>query len=210
MKKSFQKGKCYDFPTPSGYRCITVIKREGNKIFYTVLGEEISEQSVSLIREPSRTTGFTAIPGYFTEVVPAMVLNGETIYCYATTFDEKECWERNRIFQNWEQYKLVNRASEMISLVNILEAHDESLDSLLEFVDSDETHFCGLDWSKIPEGKQKPAKTLFNYNIFYHSKDDYVAACMREYHATDMTLNEFIAGEDMRETFNGFVRVLHY
>lgn len=133
-----------------------------------------------------------------------MTLTGK----YDAVFEDKDTWERIYIMRDWDKYKLVKRASDMLSLLNVLEAYNESLYTLLQFIKNNETVFCGIDWSGNPDGKQKAAELILSHNIFYNSQYDFVTACMREHFATGMSLNEFIAREDIRKTSNGYVRVL--
>jgi len=128
---------------------------------------------------------------------------------YDTVFEDEAKWERIYIMRDWDKYNLVNKASDMLSLLNVLEAYNESLYTLLAFIENNESVFCGMVWSNNPDGKQKAAELILSHNIFYNSQDDFLTACMREHFATGMSLNDFIAREDVRKTSCGYVRVLH-
>ena len=55
------------------------------------------------------------------------------------------------ILSNWKEYDLVDSEEEMLKVLNILEAHDENLDSLHDITIGNRDWLCGIWISSNPE-----------------------------------------------------------
>ena len=216
MKKVFKEYCNYRCPAPtgSGYNILTVISRTEESVVYICIEHpELGAQKgeILLVNEPL-SEGFNVIPAYKTEaIIPWTDENGSQCYCYATDYSEEEYEaEINRYLTDWKECGIVDKEGDMKKLVNILQAHGETMDSLKEFIASKEEVFCGFVWIDLPETEREVAELLFDHNLFYSTREELFKACCKDKQDTDMSLKEFLDGEDIRKTAPGYVRVLHY
>lgn len=213
MTKRFQLNEYYRCQAPDNkFFTILVINRTESTVTY--ICEEKPEngartQVVKMIREPLLSEGFVVVPAYDTESVVVHEENGTEYSVLATEFDKEERRKRQLMLSKWHIYNMVDNSKEMFELVNILEAHGESPESLQEFVASKEDVFCGFVWIDLPDNEYEVSKLLFDHNRFYQTKEALLSACCLEKEDTDMTLAEFLAGEDIYKTSGGYVRILH-
>ena len=108
------------------------------------------------------------------------------------------------ILRNWKAYDIVDTKEEMIKLLNILEAHGENLDTFHKATSG----FCGI-YGEFANDRDT-VKTLFEFDCFYKDREEMHRICQEEAKSNDMTLEEYLDGEDIRETSDGLVRVLYY
>lgn len=112
---------------------------------------------------------------------------------------------KDYILENWQSYNIVDTQDEMKKLLNILEAHGENLDTFHVATSG----FCGI-YGEFADDKDT-VQTLFAFNYFYNNREE-MEAIMREdaEEVCGITLEEYLEGEDIRETSDGLVRVLYY
>lgn len=112
--------------------------------------------------------------------------------------------QKQYILKNWKKYDIVDSEEEMVKLLNILEAHNENLDTFHMATSG----FCGIYGEFLHD--RDTAQTLFNFNCFYNNEEEMRKNCAEYVEGEDMTLDEFLEGEDIRKTSDGIVRVLYY
>ena len=71
---------------------------------------------------------------------------------------------RNYILEHWNEYNLTDTRAEFIALLNILDAHGETIDSLHAVALNGEDLFCGIYHGF--ENDRDTVSTLFEYNQF--------------------------------------------
>ena len=108
------------------------------------------------------------------------------------------------ILENWKRYDVVDTRERMIALLNILEAHGETLDSFLRASCS----FCGIEG--IFSDDRDKTQTLFDHNCYYKNMEELNKICAEDAECAGMTLEEFLEDEDIRKTSDGLVRVLYF
>lgn len=108
------------------------------------------------------------------------------------------------IADNYKKYNLVDTKEDMIALLNILEAHKETLDSLHNAEDS----FCSIygNW----KSDRDVVNALFEYNAFYTSEKEFFQTMEENAKDNQETFEEYIQNIDYRITTNGIVNILHY
>lgn len=116
---------------------------------------------------------------------------------------------KNYTLENWGKYNLTDSKQEFIALLNILEAREETLDSLHDVVFNSYNNFCGITGS-CWKSDRDVVKTLFDFHQFFTSKEEFDSVMKENAENSDCTLEEFIEGEDIRYTSDGIVRVLYY
>lgn len=215
MNKVFKVGQKFHCPSilKDIYR-ITVVDRTENTISFTCDTENNSDkhiytQRIILLNE-SLSEGFNVIPSYMTEAFLIWDKDGKEFYVYATDFEEAEMKMRRDKVASWKERGIVDSQEDMLKLINILDAHKEDLKSLQEFVAYQDDAFCGFIWVDLPDTEREVAELLFEHNRFYRKWEDLLTACIEACMGTEMNFEEYMSGEDIRKTPDGYVRVLHY
>lgn len=215
MDKVFKIGQRYRCPGPGAENYeIEVIDRTENKVSFSLVtknnnDKHIYTHNIVLLNE-ALSEKFYVIPAYKTEALGVWDNEGHKVYIYATDFEEAEMNMRKDKIASWKERNIVDSQEDMLKLINILAAHKESLKSLQEFVAYHEEEFCGFFWIDMPDTEREVAELLFEHNLFYQKWEDLLAACVESCIGTDMTFDEFMRGEDIRKTADGYVRILHY
>lgn len=117
---------------------------------------------------------------------------------------------KNYILSHWDQYNMVNTQEEMVKLLNILEAHDENLDTMHDIVMGNTEWLCGIWMNSAPSTDREVKDILFDFNCFYRTMEEMRESVREIAEDCEMTIDEFIDTEDIRETSDGYVRVLYY
>lgn len=110
------------------------------------------------------------------------------------------------VLSHWNEYNLVDSQEEMLKLLNILEAHEENLDSLHDISMGNTEWLCGILFLDAPTDREVK-KVLFEYNAFYRTKKDLIKACVVNAAEDDQVFEEFIKYETILECSDGFIRV---
>lgn len=108
---------------------------------------------------------------------------------------------------NWKKYNLVDTKEDFIKLLNILEAHNENLDSLHDVVFNGYDEFCGIYGSF--EDDKETTNTLLDYHRFFKTEEEFKKFVLEECEEMDITYNEYIEDEDIRKTEDGFIQVIY-
>ena len=135
--------------------------------------------------------------------------NAYVEYFHATELDENAIKRRKYILSNWKAYGIAESEEEMKKILNILEAHDETLDSMHDASMGNRDECCGI-FFEPGEDDRTVVKVLYDFNIFYPSLEEMRKAYEELTEDTDETVAEFVESEDIRKTTDGYVRVLHY
>lgn len=114
------------------------------------------------------------------------------------------------ILSNWKSYNVVDSREEMVKLLNILEAHNETLDSLHDVIFNNHEFFCGIYFNSGPKTDRDVVKTLYAYNCFYNDRQQMENEVKEIADDCEMSVEEFLKTEDIRTTSDGLVRVLYY
>ena len=114
------------------------------------------------------------------------------------------------ILNHWQQYDIVDSKEQMLALLNILEAHNETLDSVHDVYMGNTEFCCSIYYNMGVSNDRETVQAILDHNIFYVSYDALVEACEEDAAENSVTVEEYIAYEDIRETTDGFVRVLWY
>lgn len=69
------------------------------------------------------------------------------------------------LIDNWRAYNVVSSQADFIALINILEAHGESLENLRDVIEGD--IFCGIFYNHPVENDRDAARVLLANNTFY-------------------------------------------
>lgn len=112
--------------------------------------------------------------------------------------------QRLYILSHWQDYDLVDSRGEMIKLLNVLEVHGETLDSL----HNSTGEFCGIYMDYVDD--RSVVKALFEHNLFFATRYELERYCSDNARCCDITLDEYIALEDIRYSSDGIIVVLHY
>lgn len=114
------------------------------------------------------------------------------------------------ILDHWQQYNIVDSREEMFSLLNILEAHNETLDSMHDVYMGNTEFCCSIFYNMGVSSDRETVKAIFDHNVFYTSYDAMIQAYKEAAEEEETTLEEYMEFEDIRQTSNGYVRVLWY
>lgn len=120
---------------------------------------------------------------------------------------------KNYVLSHWNQYNMVDSQEEMVEVLNILEAHDENLDTLHDVVMGNTKWLCGIWINSHPQTDREVKDILYEYNIFYRTYEELKnSECLKEYAENfEMDIEEYCEKyADIRKTSDGFVRVLYY
>lgn len=118
--------------------------------------------------------------------------------------------QKDYILSHWKGYDMVDSEDEMKKVLNILEAHSETLDGLYDVVIGNTDMFCGIWMNSNPETAREVKDILYQFNIFYNNKEEMQEAVKEDAEDCGMTIEEFLSTEDVRETSDGLVRILYY
>jgi hypothetical protein len=78
---------------------------------------------------------------------------------------------KKHILENWDKYNLVNTKEDMLALLNILEAHKETLDSLHDVIMGNSQWVCSIFFYPIPATDKEVVNGIMMHNSFYKTKD---------------------------------------
>ena len=118
--------------------------------------------------------------------------------------------QKKYILAHWKGYDMVDSEAEMKKVLNILEAHNETLDGLYDVVIGNTNMFCGIWMNSNPDTAREVKDILYQFNIFYNNKEEMQEAVKEDAEDSGMTIEEFLSTEDIRETSDGLVRILYY
>ena len=90
---------------------------------------------------------------------------------YVSQNEIKPIQTKEYIIKNWEKYNLVNTKEEFIQLLNILQACDETIDSLHDVVLNGETEFCDCINYNGWKSDRDVVDMLFYFCSFYTEKE---------------------------------------
>ena len=104
--------------------------------------------------------------------------------------------------------------ADMNALLNILEAHGETLDSMHDAVINGDSEFCYIWFSRgYADSDSYMVNALFEYNVFI-PRDEFADFMVNEYeNAVECgfdSFNDYFEFEDIHETSDGYVNILHY
>lgn len=116
---------------------------------------------------------------------------------------------KEHILSHWNEYNLVNSEEEMLKLLNILEAHEENLDTLHDISMGNTSWLCGILFNNAPTDREVK-DDLFEYNAFYKSKKELIQAYVICSAENDEIFEECIQYELILESSDGYVRVFEY
>jgi hypothetical protein len=108
--------------------------------------------------------------------------------------------KRAFIIDNWRAYNLTDTRREFIALLNILDAHGETIDSLHDVCTGD--LFCGIFYNGEIENDRDVIEGLFLNNTFYTPEDfpEYINTIIDNCHYFNETPAE--TAETVREILN--------
>lgn len=75
--------------------------------------------------------------------------------------------QREYILNNWQAYNLTDTKEEFLALLNILEAHGETLDDLHDVALNGYDEFLGIWHGKAWENDREVVEAVFEFNFFY-------------------------------------------
>lgn len=114
------------------------------------------------------------------------------------------------ILEHWSEYDMVDSREEMLALLNILEAHGESLDSLHDVTFGNTDRVCSILFNSTPETDREVVEGIREHNVFYATHDALMEAMKELAEDCGGSVEETLEGEDVRQTSDGYVRVLWY
>lgn len=124
------------------------------------------------------------------------------------------------ILKHYKEYNLINskcepmkNEKEMLVLLNILEAHDETLDGLHDAAFNGYTEFCGIVGTF--ENDIDTCHALYDFNVFFETEEELFHFAKEQVESIysdedNMTSEKYLADEDIRKTSDGYVLVLYY
>ena len=128
--------------------------------------------------------------------------------------------QKEYILKHYKKYNLINSKlkpmnskKDMIKLLNILEAHDKTLDDLHDTQFNGYTEFCGIVGTF--KNDYDTCKALYDFNVFFESLEELHKFAEEQIEGTynedeQMSVEEYLADEDIRKTSDGYVLVLYY
>ena len=117
---------------------------------------------------------------------------------------------KNYILSHWNQYNMVDSREEMVKVLNILEAHNENLDTMHDIVMGNTEWLCGIWMTSNPQTDREVKEILYDFNCFYRTMEEMRESVREMAEDCEMTVDEFLETEDIRKTSDGFVRILYY
>lgn len=115
--------------------------------------------------------------------------------------------EKEYFLSQWKRIDFITSKEELLALLNILEKHGETYDTMNDAFASGKKEFCGIDISN--PSKRDFVLNLFELNIFYETEEEINEDLSELAQEAGMTLEEFRKDEDIEKTSDGFVRTLH-
>ena len=112
---------------------------------------------------------------------------------YVSQSEIKPIMAKQYMLENWDKYDVVDSKKEMLELLNILQAVDETLESMHDVVENGERKFCDAfndhGWSSMRELKEM----LFYFDTFYTDEEfiDYIMDRYNEYKEDEEDLNKY-------------------
>ena len=101
--------------------------------------------------------------------------------------------------------------ADMTALLNILEVHNENLDSLHDVALNGYDEFCGI-YGRF-EDDNDTMNALFEFNVFI-PREEFAEFMVNEYeNAIECgydSVEQYFESEDIHETSDGYVNILHY
>lgn len=117
---------------------------------------------------------------------------------------------KNHILENWGKYKIVSSQKDMVALLNILEAHGETLDSLHDVTIGNSDWVCSICFSPENITDRDVAKGIMMHNSFYKTHDELMQVMAENAEDAEVSLEEYLKQQDIRTTSDGYVCVLWY
>ena len=90
---------------------------------------------------------------------------------------------RDYIVSHWKKYNLTDSKKDFIALINILQACNESLDSLHEAYINGDHEFCDIYHGEAWDDEREIVTALFEYSTFYTETEfiDYIIERQADY-----------------------------
>ena len=117
---------------------------------------------------------------------------------------------KNYILSNWDKYNVVDSREKMLSLLNVLEAHNENLDTLHDIVMGNTDMLAGIWITSNPQTDREVVKILYEYNYFFKTEEELHSYIRNIAEECDLTFEECLESEDVVKTQDGYVVILHY
>lgn len=125
--------------------------------------------------------------------------------------------QKNYILDNCDKYGIKNEQGEllnrekMLALLNILEVHGQTLDSFHDVAFNGYSEFCEIVGRF--ENDSDVYRALLEFNVFIPRKE-FPDFMVNEYENAIFcgfdSVEQYFDTEDLRESTDGFVNVLHY
>lgn len=112
---------------------------------------------------------------------------------YVSQSEIKPIIAKQYTLDNWYKYNVVDSKKEMLELLNILQAVDETLESMHDVIIYGETEFCDVfnseGWSSMRELKD----VLFYFDTFYTEEEfiDYIMNRYQEYKEDEEDIDKY-------------------
>ena len=129
--------------------------------------------------------------------------------------------QKEYILNNYNKYgiKDITSRNEMLELLNILEAHNVTLDDLHDVTPND--MFCDIFFNYDGTDDNYVYNALLEHNVFYGSRSELVEALRDAYNEYDesktMSDDDFLQfikdecyDDEITKTSDGYVRTLYY
>lgn len=113
---------------------------------------------------------------------------------------------KDYIVRNFNKYGIrgIKSADDMIELLNILQAHDETLESF----HGGHSEFCGI-FGDMPDDNET-YKALIEFNCFYRTLEEYLEIARENAEYDGLTIEEYTEYETLYQTEDGYVLFLEY
>lgn len=113
------------------------------------------------------------------------------------------------LLKHWSLYNLTDTKEDFIILLNILEAHEETIDSLHNVVVNGLPSFCDIEGDFNTD--QELVSALFEYHNYFVNEEVMKVAYARNANMINVTVDEYISQySDIRLTTDGIVDILKY
>lgn len=113
---------------------------------------------------------------------------------------------KEHILDNWRRYNVVDSKEEMVALLNILEAHDEDLDTMHDVYMGNTDTCCGIWFNFGVKNDRETVRSIFENNIFYSSYDAMMQCYKEDANFLEITVEQIIEWENYKKTSDGYVR----
>jgi len=117
---------------------------------------------------------------------------------------------KDYVLANWQKYNMVDSKEEMLKLINVLQAHNETLDSLHDVTIGNRNEICGIYITSSPQTDREVKEIIFEHNCFYSDMDEVREALKEIAEDYEVSIESLLKTEDIRKTDDGFVRVLEF